>query len=87
MACALGFDGKWAIHPNQLETINSVFSPSETDVDRAMKVLAAYETAKSEGRGAAALNGRMIDGATVRLARQVKAQAEYLGMIKASGEK
>ena len=87
MACALGFDGKWAIHPNQLETINRVFSPSDTDVARAMKVLNTYETAENEGRGAAAVNGRMIDAATVRLARQVKAQAEYLGMIKASDEK
>ncbi len=41
MTCALGFDGKWAIHPNQLETINKVFSPSEADVARAMKILAA----------------------------------------------
>ena len=87
MACALGFDGKWAIHPNQLETINRVFSPSEADVARAMKVLNAYETAKTEGRGAAAVNGRMIDGATVRLARQMKAQAEYLGLIKVSDER
>ena len=87
MACALGFDGKWAIHPNQLETINRVFSPSEADVARAVKVLAAYKTAKTDGRGAAAVNGRMIDGATVRLARQLKAQAEYLGMIRVSNEK
>ena len=87
MACALGFDGKWAIHPNQLETINRVFSPSEADVARAVKVITAYETAKTDGRGAAAVNGRMIDGATVRLARQLKAQAEYLGMIRVSNEK
>ncbi len=72
---------------DHVETINKVFSPSEADVARAVKVLAAYETAKIDGRGAAAVNGRMIDGATVRLARQVKAQAEYLGMIEASDEK
>lgn len=82
MICALGFDGKWAIHPNQLDTINRIFSPSEDDVARAVKVLKAYEAAQKEGRGAAAVDGRMIDGATVRLARQVKAQAQYLGMIE-----
>ena len=87
MACALGFDGKWAIHPSQLDTINRAFSPSKEDVDRAVKVLNAYETAKAEGRGAAAVNGRMVDGATVRLARQVKAQAEDLGFIEISKKK
>lgn len=84
MACALGFNGKWAIHPGQLDTINRVFSPSPEDVNRALKVLHAYETAQAEGRGATAIDGRMIDGATVRLARQLKVQAEYLGLIESS---
>jgi citrate lyase beta subunit len=87
MACALGFDGKWAIHPSQIDTINRAFSPSKEDVARAVKVLGAYERTKAEGRGATAVNGRMIDGATVRLARQMKAQAQHLGLIKGSDEK
>ncbi|RUA02189.1 MAG: CoA ester lyase [Deltaproteobacteria bacterium] len=80
MTCALGFDGKWAIHPGQIDTINRIFSPSQADIARALKVIAAYENAKNRGRGAAAIDGRMIDGATLRMARQVKAQAEYLGL-------
>ncbi len=80
MTCALGFDGKWAIHPGQIDTINQIFSPSEADIARALKIIAAYEEAKIRGRGAAAIDGRMIDGATLRLAMQVKTQAEYLGI-------
>jgi citrate lyase beta subunit len=81
MACALGFDGKWAIHPDQLDTINGVFTPAAEDVKRALDVIDAYEKAQTSGRGAASLNGRMIDQATVRMARQLKEQALWLGLI------
>ncbi len=81
MSCALGCDGKWAIHPSQIETINQVFSPSREDIERAVKVLNAIETAQSEGRGAVAVEGRMVDQATVRLARQLYEQAKHLQMV------
>ena len=81
MACALGFDGKWAIHPAQLDTINGVFTPAAEDIKRALEVIDAYEKAQASGRGAAALDGRMIDQATVRLARQLKEQALWLGLV------
>ena len=80
MACALGCDGKWAIHPAQLDTINTVFSPSPEDIERARTVLDAYEKAKIAGRGAASVDGRMIDQATVRLAKQLWERAKYLKM-------
>jgi citrate lyase beta subunit len=81
MACALGCDGKWAIHPGQITTINSVFSPSPEDIERARTVLDAYEKAKAEGRGAASVDGRMIDQATVRLAQQLWDKAKYLEKV------
>ena len=81
MACALGFNGKWAIHPDQIEIINQVFSPSKEDVARAEKVLAAYKQAEDEGHGAVAVEGRMIDRATIRLATQLYEQAKYLKML------
>ncbi|MDR3000677.1 MAG: CoA ester lyase [Fibromonadaceae bacterium] len=68
IASALGFDGKWAIHPGQIETINGVFSPSQEEIDRANRVLAASKAALG---GAAAIDGRMIDKATVRLAQKL----------------
>jgi len=81
MACSLGFDGKWAIHPDQIEIINQVFSPSEEDIARAEKILAAYKEAEDKGHGAVALDGRMVDRATVRLASQLYEQAKYLKLI------
>jgi citrate lyase beta subunit len=81
MACALGCDGKWAIHPDQIDTINQVFSPSADDIQRARNVLQAYKEAEAGGRGAAALEGRMIDQATVRLAKQLWEQAKFLKLI------
>jgi citrate lyase beta subunit len=69
MASALGFDGKWAIHPSQIETINSVFSPASEDIERANRILEV--AAKTASRGAVAVDGRMIDRATVRLAQKL----------------
>ena len=81
MSCALGFDGKWAIHPAQIGLINRVYAPAPADIQRARKVIEAFEQAQQVGRGAAALEGRMIDHATYRLARQMRDQAKFLGLL------
>lgn len=81
VAAALGCDGKWAIHPDQVNALNAVFSPAEEDIERARRILEADERARSEGRGAAAVDGRMIDQATVRLARRLYEQARHLNLI------
>ena len=81
MACALGCNGKWAIHPAQIETINTVFTPSAEDIERAGKVLAAADAARKKGQGAVAVEGRMVDQATVGLARRVWEQARALGLV------
>jgi citrate lyase beta subunit len=81
MACALGCDGKWAIHPDQIDTINRTFSPSPADIARATAILAAAGEGVRQQRGAVAVDGRMIDQATVRLARQLYEQAEHLGLL------
>ncbi|PIE59501.1 MAG: hypothetical protein CSA32_03885 [Desulfobulbus propionicus] len=82
-AYAILFDGKGAIHPRQIDIINQTFSPAKEDVDRVMKVLYACETVKAKGHGAAAVEGRMIDGVAVRMVRQLKDRAEYLGRLNA----
>jgi citrate lyase beta subunit len=70
-AAALGAEGKWAIHPSQIALANEVFSPPPAEVDRAKKILVALEEAAREGRGAAQLDGRMIDAASARMALNV----------------
>lgn len=81
MACALGCNGKWAIHPAQTGIINEVFTPTAEEIALAQKILAVSEEAASSGKGAVAVEGRMVDQATVRMARQLCLQAEYLGLI------
>lgn len=66
-ALALGFDGKWAIHPSQLETLRDVFTPSAEEVERARRILATD--------GAVRLDGDMVDEATKKLAEGVLARA------------
>ena len=70
-AAALGVEGKWAIHPSQIALANEVFSPPPAEVDRAKRILVALEDAAREGRGAAQLDGRMIDAASARMAQNV----------------
>tara|TARA_B110000116_G_scaffold93696_1_gene81742 strand:+ start:67 stop:1032 length:966 start_codon:yes stop_codon:yes gene_type:complete len=74
-AAALGYEGKWAIHPAQIGLANDVFSPPADEVDRAHRILTALAEAAGEGRGAAQLEGRMIDAASARMAENVVAQA------------
>lgn len=76
LARALGCDGKWVIHPDQIGTVNRVFTPSAEEITRAKKVLAAAEDAEKRGLGAVAVDGRMIDRATLGLARKVLGVAD-----------
>jgi citrate lyase beta subunit len=69
LARSLGFDGKWCIHPSQIEVVNEVFSPTEDEVEWAERVVAAYEEANAAGSGAVSIDGQMIDAASVRMAR------------------
>lgn len=70
-AAALGYEGKWAIHPSQVALANEVFTPPAAEVERARRILASLEEAAREGRGAAQLDGKMIDAASARMARNV----------------
>ena len=75
---ALGVEGKWAIHPSQIELANQVFTPAAAEVDRARRILAAMEEAAREGRGAVALDGRLIDAASIRQAQVLVDKADQI---------
>ncbi len=79
-AAVLGFTGKWAIHPSQVPIANEVFSPTERQVERARKMIAAYEEAERQGLGAVAVDGVMVDAASARLMKNVTAKADAIGM-------
>ncbi|MGE5496574.1 MAG: HpcH/HpaI aldolase/citrate lyase family protein, partial [Syntrophothermus sp.] len=81
MSLALGCDGKWAIHPSQIDVINEVYSPSAEEIERAKRIVQAHLDAESKGMGAVSLEGRMVDRATIRMAKELLNKAEYLGLI------
>jgi len=68
---AIGIEGKWAIHPSQIELANKVFSPPSTEVTKAKRILEELDKAAKAGKGAAQLDGRMIDAASARMAENI----------------
>lgn len=79
---ALGIEGKWAIHPSQVALANEVFTPPASEVDKAKRILAALKEAAAQGKGAASLDGRMIDAASARMAGNVVNAAEAIAAKK-----
>ena len=77
-AAALGFEGKWAIHPSQIAMANEVFSPPEAEVDRARRIIDELRKAEAAGKGAAALDGKMIDAASEKMAMNVLSLADAI---------
>lgn len=76
---ALGYDGKWVIHPAQIDTVNRIFSPDAATYARAQQILAAYsQAADTEGRGAIQFEGEMIDEATRKMAAAIAARGRWL---------
>lgn len=77
-AAALGCEGKWAIHPSQVPLANEVFSPTEAEVTKARRILEELKAAEAQGKGAASLDGKMIDAASEKMARNLLAVAEAI---------
>jgi citrate lyase subunit beta/citryl-CoA lyase len=70
-----GYDGKWVLHPQQIDVVNAAFSPSASQVEWASRVLTALEEGERQGRGAVALDGAMLDEAVAVRARRVLARS------------
>ncbi|GAB7049886.1 HpcH/HpaI aldolase/citrate lyase family protein [Catenuloplanes indicus] len=86
-SAALGFDGKWVLHPGQIEAANEVYAPSQEDYDHAELILDAYAYATSDagGRaGAVLLGDEMIDEASRKMALVVSAKGRAAGMARTS---
>lgn len=79
-ALALGFVGKWAIHPSQIEPALEIFSPKPEDVARARKLRDAILEAEAKGLGAAQIDGQMVDVASLRILKNTIDRAELFGM-------
>jgi citrate lyase subunit beta / citryl-CoA lyase len=82
-AAAVGFDGKWVLHPGQIEAVNTQFSPTQAEYDRAELIIEAYEYYTGvQRRGAAMLAGEMIDEASRKLALVIAARGRAAGLAR-----
>ncbi|MBQ0987898.1 CoA ester lyase [Streptomyces sp. F63] len=84
-SAALGFDGKWVLHPGQVEAANEIYSPSQEDYDHAEMILDAYEWCTSEAggkKGSAMLGDEMIDEASRKMALVISGKGRAAGMTR-----
>jgi citrate lyase subunit beta / citryl-CoA lyase len=81
---AFGFDGKTLIHPSQLTPCNDVFAPSPAEVESARKIIAAFELPENKGKGAIALDGRMVELLHAGIARRIVALADAIAALEAA---
>jgi len=77
-AAVLGCEGKWAIHPSQIDLANQVMSPGTEEVERAQRILDAMREAEAQGKGAVSLDGRLIDYASIRQAEVLVEKARAI---------
>jgi len=77
-AAVLGCEGKWAIHPSQIDLANQVMSPGAEEIERAQRILAAMREAEAQGKGAVSLDGRLIDYASIRQAEVLVEKARAI---------
>ncbi|MDB2272014.1 CoA ester lyase [Halorubrum ezzemoulense] len=77
----IGCDGKWAIHPSQIEIGNDVFGPDPETAERAKRIVDAYAEAMEEGKGAVSVDGQMVDEATNKMAQDIVETAEAAGIL------
>jgi malyl-CoA/(S)-citramalyl-CoA lyase len=77
-AAVLGYEGKWAIHPSQIDLANQVFTPSEAEVSKARRIVEAMQQAAREGKGAVSLDGKLIDIASIRMAEALLDKAKAI---------
>jgi citrate lyase subunit beta / citryl-CoA lyase len=81
---AMGFEGMGCIHPMQIEIIHRAFAPSQTELKKALKIVAAFEDAQAKGLGVVSLGSKMIDAPVVHRAVKLVARARQMGLIPVS---
>ena len=77
----MGFDGKTLVHPSQVEPANTVWAPSDDEIDFSRRVIAAFEEAEADGRGVVTVDGRMIEHLHVQNAQRILAVADAIAAL------
>jgi citrate lyase subunit beta/citryl-CoA lyase len=78
---AMGFEGMGCIHPAQIQVIHEAYSPSQAEIDKALKIVAAFEDAKARGLGVVSLGSKMIDPPVVNRAVKLVERAKLMGLV------
>jgi citrate lyase subunit beta / citryl-CoA lyase len=79
---AMGFEGMGCLHPLQIEVIHRAFAPTEQEIDKALRIVIAYDEAQAKGLGVVSLGSKMIDPPVVQRALKLVARARSLGLVK-----
>jgi len=82
VARQLGYEGKMAIHPRQVEVINRVFAPSPQEIEQAQRLMQAHNEHQAAGSGVFTLDGKMVDMPMVKMAERVLAKAKAAGLLQ-----
>ena len=82
---ALGFDGMGCVHPLQIPVIHQAFAPSQTEIEKALKIVAAFDQAQQRGLGVVSLGSKMIDPPVVQRALKLVERARQMGLLETSG--
>jgi citrate lyase subunit beta/citryl-CoA lyase len=78
---ALGFEGMGCVHPTQIPVIHEAFAPSAAEIERARKIVSAYDEAQGKGLGVVSLGSKMIDPPVVHRALKLMARAKAMGLV------
>lgn len=81
---AMGFEGMGCIHPSQIEVIHECFAPSQAEIEKALKIVAAFEEAQAKGLGVVSVGSKMIDAPVVNRAVKLVARAKMMGLLPVS---
>ena len=82
-AAKFGFDGKWVIHPAQIDVVNEVFTPSDEEIKRSLRIIEEYKKVEKEkGSWAFAIDGEMVDAATIRVEYKKLLYAKKAGKLE-----
>jgi citrate lyase subunit beta/citryl-CoA lyase len=84
---AMGFEGMGCVHPRQIPVIHEAFAPSQAEIEKALKIVAAYEDAQRRGLGVVSLGSKMIDAPVVYRALKLVHQAQQMGLLSAAAAK
>src|SRR5262249_37001647 len=76
---AMGFEGMGCIHPGQIRVIHEAFAPSQAEIDKALRIVTAFEEAHQKGLGVVSLGSKMIDPPVVERAKKLVARARLIG--------